>query len=89
MFKVIAIREKTDGTRWQNEWMRGIPTAAEASAAVGLMLGQDGIVDGYWDDEDAPLLNIAENVEEQAARVAAFHETIAVPTPIFGLGLAA
>lgn len=56
MLKVIAIREMTDGTRWPSEWMRGIPSSAEATMVIGLMIGQDNIVDGYWDDEDAPIL---------------------------------
>ncbi len=56
--KVMAIRHRTDGARWQNEWTRGITSPAEANRAIGQMIGQDGIVDGYWlgeDEEPYPL----------------------------------
>lgn len=52
MLKVIAIRKTADGTRWQNEFLRGIATHAEAERVYQHMLGQDGIVDGYAIPED-------------------------------------
>lgn len=50
--KVMAIRKREDGTRWQNEFLRGIPTYQEAESVYKHMLGQDGIVDGYAIPED-------------------------------------
>lgn len=87
MLKVIAIRETADGNRTQREWLRGIETPAEATAAIGQMLGQDDIVDGYWIGEDEPLYAVAESAKEDAARIEAFHAAMAVPSPIFGVGL--
>ena len=52
MIKVIAIRKRADGTEWENEWMRGIATPEEANRVMNGMRGQDGIIDGYWDDEE-------------------------------------
>jgi hypothetical protein len=67
MLKVIAIRKTEDGRRWQNEFLRGIPTMAEAESVYKHMLGQDGIVDGYAIGEDEPLHPIDGTKEPQFA----------------------
>ncbi len=83
MIRVIAIHEEKDGRRWQNEWLR-VDTRAEATAAIGQAIGQGNIVDGYWLNEGDELLPIAQTAAEEAARVAAFHAAVSVPSPLFG-----
>lgn len=50
MIQVIAIR-KINGKRVKAVHLTGLATAAEATAAIGQMIGQDSIIDGYWDGE--------------------------------------
>jgi hypothetical protein len=79
--KVMAIRLRTDGTRWQNEWLRGIQTPGEANRIIGGMLGQDGIVDGYWLGEEEPPYPLEQDARTETQRLADFHAAMTVPSP--------
>lgn len=50
MIKVIAIRN-SNGHEWESEFLTGLASPAEATSVIGLMIGQDNIIDGYWDGE--------------------------------------
>jgi hypothetical protein len=52
--KVIAIK-KVGRKQIKSVFAENVTTPAEATAIIGQMLGQDGIVDGYWDYEVPPV----------------------------------
>lgn len=79
--RVMAVRLREDGTRWQNEWMRGITSPAEANRVIGSMLGQDGIVDGYWLREDEEPYPLNQDARTDAQRQADFAAAMAVRSP--------